>query len=421
MPFQKATKRQSKARVALIGPPGSGKTFSALQIAQGLGGRVALVDTERGSASKYSDEFNFDTMELSSFHPQRYIDAIREAETAGYDVLIIDSLSHAWIGKGGALELVDQAAKRSQSHNTFSAWRDVTPLHNAMVDAMIQVNCHLIATMRSKTEYVIEKDEKTGKNIPRKVGLAPVQRDAMEYEFDVMGDMDIDNNLIISKSRCKSLTGAVIPKPGKEVSDILKAWLSDGEAPINPQPPNPAVAKPCQTASKPTRHAPPDKPPQQPDQPASTAPGNGRENLGLTPPTPEDLCVRFEHQFAAVTDFESMNRVVDSVKRSPVFIRNDLMERMRVARAKAIEMINGVLLGPANTELWEERSMCVERWGHQLSDAEREVGITDPLYATADQLKRLILLCEEKAMKEMAMGECALAAGAATTDSKPSV
>lgn len=228
MPFQRATKKQAKLRMALIGPSGSGKTYSALAIASHLGRRVALIDTERGSASKYADEFEFDVLELDSFHPQRYIDGIREAEQAGYDVLIIDSLSHAWAGKDGALELVDRAAKRSQSNNTFGAWREVTPLHNALVDTMLQAKCHVIVTMRAKTEYVQERDEKTGRTVIRKVGLQPVQRDGLEYEFDVVGDMDADNNLIVTKSRCKALNGAVFSKPGKDVADILRAWLSDG-------------------------------------------------------------------------------------------------------------------------------------------------------------------------------------------------
>lgn len=229
--FRRATKEQAKLRLALVGPAGSGKTYTALNIAQHLGDRVALVDTEHGSASKYADLFEFDVVELESFHPTQYIEAIHAAEQAGYDVLVIDSLSHAWMGKDGALELVDKAAKRNASVNSFSAWRDVTPLHNQLVEAMIACRCHLVVTMRSKTEYVMDKDEKTGKTTIRKVGLQPVQRDGLEYEFDVVADLDLDNNLIVSKTRCPALSGAVIPKPGKEVADILRGWLNTGEAP----------------------------------------------------------------------------------------------------------------------------------------------------------------------------------------------
>jgi hypothetical protein len=234
MQFQKATKQQARARVGLIGPSGSGKTYTALAIAQGLGTKVALIDTERGSASKYADEFEFAVLELDQFDPREYVKAINAAAVAGFDVLIIDSLSHAWSGAGGALELVDKAAKKTQSGNSFGAWREVTPLHNQMVDAILRAPLHVIATMRAKTDYVQEKDERTGRTQIRKVGLAPVQRDGLEYEFDVVADIDIEHNLIVTKTRCRALDGAVIAKPGADVAATLKAWLTTG-API-PQP-----------------------------------------------------------------------------------------------------------------------------------------------------------------------------------------
>jgi hypothetical protein len=214
--------------MALIGVAGSGKTYTALSIARHLGKRVAVLDTERGSASKYSDVFEFDVMEPETFSPQTYIDAIAAAEEAGYDVLIIDSLSHAWTGKEGALDQVDRAARRNQSGNTFGAWRDVTPRHNAMVDAIIGARLHIIATMRAKTDYVQEKNDKTGKTSVRKVGMAPVQRDGLEYEFDVVADLDQDNNLIVGKTRCPALAGTVVNKAGREIASKLNAWLEDG-------------------------------------------------------------------------------------------------------------------------------------------------------------------------------------------------
>ncbi|OUL23976.1 hypothetical protein BV378_20300 [Nostoc sp. RF31YmG] len=225
--FKKATKSQIKLRLALVGISGSGKTYTALNTASHLGKSVAVIDTEHRSASKYADLFNFDTCELTSFHPQNYIDAITAA--SGYDVLIIDSLSHAWMGKDGALEQVDRIAKRSQTSNTFAAWRDVTPLHNQLVEAMLSCPCHLIVTMRSKSDYVMEEYEDKGKKKTRpvKVGLAPIQRDGVEYEFDVVGDMDKDNNLIITKSRCPNLSGQVIHKPAKELAYTLRAWMGE--------------------------------------------------------------------------------------------------------------------------------------------------------------------------------------------------
>lgn len=224
--FQKATKKQSRLRLALVGPSGSGKTYSALAIATGLGSRIALIDTERGSASKYAGIFTFDTLQLETFHPQKYIDAIREAEKAAYDILVIDSLSHAWVGKEGALELVDATARRSKTANSFLAWRDVTPIHNALIDAILRSRCHIITTMRTKTEYLVEKDH-NGKSVPRKVGLAPVQRDGVEYEMDIVGELDLDNVLTVSKSRCPALSRTVTRRPGADFGKALGEWLSD--------------------------------------------------------------------------------------------------------------------------------------------------------------------------------------------------
>ncbi len=234
--FTKATKKQARLRLALIGPSGSGKTYTSLELASRLGARVAVIDSERGSASKYAGPglFEFDVLELSSFSPTNYVKAIQAAEAEGYDVIVVDSLSHAWIGREGALEQVDRVVKRSQSGSSFNAWREVTPMHNALVDAIIRSKCHIIATMRAKTEYVLEKD-KTGKTAPRKVGLAPVQRDSIEFEFDVVGDMTVDNDLLITKTRCPALTGGVFSKPGEDVAAILLNWLGQGAPADKPE------------------------------------------------------------------------------------------------------------------------------------------------------------------------------------------
>ena len=229
MQFQKATKMQARLRLALIGPSGSGKTFTALKIATAYGGRIALIDTEHASASKYADEFDFQTLILSKdFSPRRYVEAINLAEENKFDWLIIDSASHAWSGKGGALEMVDEEMARSGNNNKWAAWRNVTPEHNLLVDAIVQSSCHIIATIRSKMDYVQEKDERTGKTSMKKLGMQPIQRDGLEYEFDVVADMTVEHKLIVSKTRCSALDGAVIDMPGKEIAETLKQWLSDG-------------------------------------------------------------------------------------------------------------------------------------------------------------------------------------------------
>lgn len=232
--FKRATKEQAKLRLAVIGLAGSGKTYSALAIATSLvpGGRVALIDTERGSASLYADRFAFDTLDLERHSPEDYVEAIAVAEQAGYDVIVVDSLSHAWAGRDGALEQVDKIAKREGRTNNFTAWRDVTPQHNRLVDAMLSCKMHLVATLRSKMEYVLEPDEK-GKMVPRKVGLAPIQREGLDYEFTLVGDMNLSHSFIVSKSRCLGVVapGDIVEKPGEKFAAKLRDWLTSGAAP----------------------------------------------------------------------------------------------------------------------------------------------------------------------------------------------
>lgn len=241
MSFKKATKKKSKARIALIGPAGSGKTYTALRLAHSLaeGGSIAVFDTERGSASKYAGDenpdggvFEFDAMDdMKNFDANLYIKAIHDAAAAGYAVLIIDSLSHAWAGTGGILDFKDNVANASASKNTFEAWKKATPLYNKLVEAILSAPLHVIATMRSKTEYVIEETER-GKKVPRKVGLQPVQRDGLEYEFDVIIDTD-GSTATISKSRCSALKGSY-HEAGADIGKICLEWLSDGAAPVAP-------------------------------------------------------------------------------------------------------------------------------------------------------------------------------------------
>lgn len=241
MQFKPATKQQAKLRLALIGLAGSGKTFSALSVATHLvpGGKIAVIDTERGSASLYADRFTFDVLDLERHGPEDYCEAIEAAEQAGYDVVVIDSLSHAWAGKDGALEQVDKIARREGRSNNFTAWRDVTPKHNRLVDTMLSCRCHLIATLRSKMEYVLEKDEK-GKSVPRKVGLAPIQREGLDYEFTIVGDMNLNHELIVSKSRCSAIpVGDIIDRPGEKLACTLREWLSSGAPPVQKLAPTP--------------------------------------------------------------------------------------------------------------------------------------------------------------------------------------
>jgi energy-coupling factor transporter ATP-binding protein EcfA2 len=225
--FSRASKEQAKARIALTGPTGSGKTYTALVVAGGLGEKVALIDTERGSASKYADEFTFDTLQLVSFEPAALVDALAVAAHDGYDALVVDSFSHFWSGTGGMLEQVDHAAKRIGGANSFAGWKEARPMERAMIDALLAYPGHVIVTMRAKTEYVVDSDER-GRKVPRKVGLKPDQRDGIEYEFDIVGELDQENTLVISKSRAKSLSGMVVNKPDTGFAERILEWLNAG-------------------------------------------------------------------------------------------------------------------------------------------------------------------------------------------------
>jgi hypothetical protein len=252
--FRKAVKRDAKIRLAITGPSGSGKTYTMLKLATEFGGPVALIDTERGSASKYADLFDFDVLELESYDPARLIEIIDHVAESGYRVLCIDSLSHFWMGKDGELERVDRAARRMQNPNSFAAWKEVTPLHNALIGKIVSAPLHILASMRAKTEWILDREERTGKTVPRKVGLAPVMRDGIEYEFDVCGDMDQENALIITKTRCPKLAAGVFPKPGKELADLLKEWL--GGAPAERVEPVPTSETPSVPAEPKKNRAP---------------------------------------------------------------------------------------------------------------------------------------------------------------------
>jgi hypothetical protein len=230
--FKKAVRHQLKGRIAIDGPGGAGKTFTALRLATPLvkDGRIAVINTESGAIQKYIGlapdgvPWEFDICELSSFSPTAYTEAINEAGRSGYSLILIDSLSHAWDGEDGALDQVSRAKDRG---NTFTAWKDVTPAHNKMIQAILRSPCHIIATMRSKTEYVLELNEK-GKQVPRKVGMAPIQRAGMEYEFDLYFSMDDDHVMHVSKSRCPDLDRAVLVKPSANTFEPFARWLEDG-------------------------------------------------------------------------------------------------------------------------------------------------------------------------------------------------
>lgn len=234
MQFQKAARKRAKLRLALSGPSGSGKTHSALLIAKGLGGRIAMIDTERGSASLYSDLVDFDTMELEPpFSPEHFIKAIEAAAAAKYDVCIIDSITHEWDGSGGCLEMNEKIANVKFRGNTWAAWNETTPRHRAFLDAILQAPMHVIATIRSKTETIQGDDKKV-----KKLGMKAVQREGVEYEFTVVLDLEHEKHYAVaSKDRTR-----LFPEPHvitTATGEKLAAWLDSG-APMAEDPTKPS-------------------------------------------------------------------------------------------------------------------------------------------------------------------------------------
>lgn len=226
--FTPAQRHEAKARVAIIGPTGAGKTWTALEWATVLGDRIAVIDTENGSASLYSDQYKFDTASWWPPYSASKLAASIAEVAATYDVVVIDSLTHFWQGEGGVLDVVDAAAQRNRG-NQFAGWKDGSPVWRALLDALIFAPCHIIVTMRSKMDYV--QVQEGGRTKVEKVGMAPVARNDVEYEFTVVGDMDQSHKMAITKSRCAPLADQVAPaNQAKKLAVILKDWLSSAAA-----------------------------------------------------------------------------------------------------------------------------------------------------------------------------------------------
>ena len=254
MAFKQAERTQLYLRCAIFGPSGSGKTMTALRMAKGiagkLDGRVAVIDTEARSASKYADRISFDVDDLSRKTIDDYINAMNEAAKAGYKVLVIDSLSHAW---RELTDEVDRITQASNSKNSVLSWGKVSPKQKRFIDAILNYPGHIIGTMRSKTEWVIGEG-KNGKTAPEKLGLAPEQGKGIEYEFDLLLELNQQHVATITKDRTGKFQDESIEKPGEEFGIALYGWLSSGTAekpisqavnkPVKPQQPSPASINP---------------------------------------------------------------------------------------------------------------------------------------------------------------------------------
>jgi archaellum biogenesis ATPase FlaH/ribosomal protein L34E len=237
MAFNLSEARRSKAklRLAADGPSGSGKTYSALLIAYGLCGdwsKIAVIDTERESANLYEDLCGDGKKYLTGqinapFTPQKYLEAIHACEAADIEVIIIDSLTHAWVAEGGFLDIHGDAVKKQRTANSYTAWRDVTPLHRKLVDAILTSPLHIICTVRSETEYAQEKDE-NGRSIVKKIGMKPQFRKGLDYEMTIVFSLEHNHLAKISKSRISTFPVNDVILPTVETGQKLLEWLESG-------------------------------------------------------------------------------------------------------------------------------------------------------------------------------------------------
>ena len=224
MQIRKSARHAAKMRMAIQGPSGSGKTYSSILLAKGLVkdlSRVVVIDTENNSADLYSHLGDYNVMAFSRpFSPERFIQAIEESEIAGMEVIIIDSISHEWEGEGGILE-----SHANMPGNSFTNWSKLTPRHNAFVQRMLSSSAHVIATIRSKQDYVIS--DKNGKMVPEKVGLKGVTRDSMDYEFTLVFDMQMNHQAKVSKDRTGLFNSKEPRNLNEEVGHRIAQWCSE--------------------------------------------------------------------------------------------------------------------------------------------------------------------------------------------------
>ena len=225
--LRKATRTKAKIRLGLSAVSGGGKTFSALQIAKGIASdwnKIAIIDTENGSADLYSHLGDYNVLPLKApYSPEKYIDAIKDCENAGMEVIIIDSITHEWDGKGGLLE-----EHSNMTGNSFTNWATLTPRHQNFIDAILQSKCHVITTVRRKQDYEMSKDS-NGKVKVEKAGLKEVTREGFEYELTLNLELDIKHNATASKDRTGLFMGKPQFVPSEETGRLIKQWCESGE------------------------------------------------------------------------------------------------------------------------------------------------------------------------------------------------
>lgn len=244
---RRATVQRARLRAALCGLSKSGKTFDSLVIARELiktladekclkgNGKVGLIDSECGRSDDYGETFEFYTHDLMCFSPEAYIDALDNMVKEGYSVIIIDQISHEWAGSGGLLELTNNVAQQSSSKNSFTAFAQTTPRHNKFIESLVRCPTHLICTMRVKQDWELERNEH-GKLEPRKLGMAPIQRESTDYEFDIVGNIDSNHYMKVeTRGTLSRLLGNRVFNPGSdidhpgdivEIGQLVGKWIA---------------------------------------------------------------------------------------------------------------------------------------------------------------------------------------------------
>ncbi len=225
MQLQTAERKKARIKMALQGTSGSGKTYSALLLGYGLCGnwsKIGVIDTENHSAHLYAGLGGYQVVGMDApFEPEKYIEAIQVCENAGIEVIVMDSLSHEWEGAGGILD-----THGNMAGNSFTNWARLTPRHNAFTQAMLQSSCHIIATIRTKQDYVLT--EKNGKQVPEKVGLKAIQREGMDYEFTIVLDLDIKHYAAASKDRSSLFMGKPPFIISPSTGEMIRHWCNSG-------------------------------------------------------------------------------------------------------------------------------------------------------------------------------------------------
>lgn len=340
MAFEQVGRQNQKLNLALDGPAGSGKTFSALRIAHSLGEKVFVIDSERGSSRLYFGEevdgkvWNFYSCILPTFSVDYYINAIDDAKAAGADVIVIDGISQAWNGANGVLEVVENVGSQKDSDGrakgNWSGWKVGGKVHSRLLDKILSSDVHTISTMRTKMKYQAEQDSKTGKLRIEKVGVRPIQRDGTEYEFDLILRMEKGVGTV-TKTRCKLIPdGEIYIHPGQQIADLLASWLNS----------------PCFTAA---------------GTPAPAAEAVQEEEV---PQTLDD-----DVSWFAETNFRLTTETVDDAKKMiQDAVASQKISMDEIARWKAVRQIAGKLTDEQALELGRaiEAHICREKVDNEI-------------------------------------------------------